>query len=70
MDLFDFNGDGRTDAGEAYTAFRIFEDCTGDSGVSGPRFACRGGRISGFDIFIIALVVYAALNTICSLLYG
>ena len=30
--MFDFNGDGVTDIGEEYLAFRIFEAVTGESG--------------------------------------
>ncbi len=27
-DLFDFNGDGKTDIGEEWLAFKMFEECT------------------------------------------
>ncbi len=27
-DLFDFNGDGETDIGEEFLAFKMFEECT------------------------------------------
>lgn len=29
--FFDFNGDGKTDLGEQYIAYRIFEECTRDN---------------------------------------
>lgn len=29
--FFDFNGDGKTDLGEQYIAYRIFEECTKDN---------------------------------------
>lgn len=29
--FFDFNGDGKTDLGEQYIAYRIFEKCTKDN---------------------------------------
>ena len=35
--LFDFNGDGKTDLGEQYVGYKIFEDVTKDSGTSVPR---------------------------------
>ena len=30
--MFDFNGDGKTDLGEEYIAYKIYEDCTKDVG--------------------------------------
>ncbi len=64
--MFDFNGDGKTDLGEQYTGYKIFEDVTksGPSGGSAPRV-----KLSGFDIVIIVLIAYCLLNTICGWLY-
>ena len=64
--MFDFNNDGHTDFGEQYVGYKIFEDCTKkDGGTFGPK---RSG-LSGFDIFILCLIGYAILNTICGWLY-
>ena len=70
-DFFDFNHDGRTDPGEQYVAYKVFEDCTKDSGgTSGsPPPVAQDRRLSGFDIFIIILLGYEVLKLICSLLY-
>ena len=65
--MFDFNGDGHTDSGEQYVGYKIFEDVTG-SGSSGNS-APRGKRVDGFTIFIIIIVAYWLLNTICDCLY-
>lgn len=64
MGMFDFNGDGHTDSGEQFTGYQVFKDVTGSSsGKSGNSFS--RGRLDGYDIFIIAIVVYAILNALC-----
>lgn len=63
--MFDLNGDGKTDLGEQYTAYKIFEDVTKDAGSPVPR----RGKLSGFDILIICLIGYAILNAVCSWFY-
>lgn len=70
-DFFDFDQNGKVDPGEQYVAYRIFEDCTKDSGgtFSYPSPVVRGRKLSGFDIFIIILLGYEVLKLICSLLY-
>lgn len=32
--MFDFNGDGHTDLGEEFLAYKIFEECTKDDDLS------------------------------------
>lgn len=58
--MFDFNNDGHTDTGEHYTGYQIFQDVTGkgSNGSSGGS----GTRLSGVDIFLIILFIYAILN--------
>jgi hypothetical protein len=70
-DFFDFDQNGKVDLGEQYAAYRIFEDCTKDSGgtFNSPSPVVRGRKLSGFDIFLIVLLVYEVLKLICSLLY-
>ena len=63
--MFDFNGDGHTDLGEQYTGYKIFEDVT----KTGPSGGTPRGKLSGFDIFMIALIAYCLLNMICGWLY-
>jgi hypothetical protein len=63
--MFDFNGDGKTDLDEQYTAYKIYEDVTKDSGTPAPA----RGKFSGFDILILCLIGYAILNTVCSWFY-
>jgi hypothetical protein len=36
LQMFDFNGDGKTDLDEQYTAYKIYEDVTKDSGTPAP----------------------------------
>ena len=61
--MFDFNGDGHTDSGEHYIGYKIFEDVTSGSG-SAPGTG-RRSKLSGWDIFLIVLIVYSILNTLC-----
>ena len=70
-DFFDFDQNGKVDPGEQYVAYKIFEDSTKDSGgtFSNPLPVVRGRKLSGFDIFLIVLLVYEVLKLICSLLY-
>lgn len=63
--MFDFNDDGHVDAGEQYIGYQIFKDVT-DSSSDGK---CSRGRLDGFTIFMIILIGYAVLNTICGWLY-
>ena len=66
--MFDFNGDGHTDAGEQWTGYQIYKDCTGQSsGNSAP--SGRGRRLNVFEIVIIVLFVWQALTWICGALY-
>ena len=60
--MFDFNGDGHTDSGEQYVGYKIFEDVTKSD--SAPAGGHRG-KLSGFDIFLIVLIAYAILNSLC-----
>lgn len=67
--MFDFNGDGHTDAGEEFMAYKIYEDCTKDSEPAMYQFTPRAKKMDGFDIFMILLIAYAVLNTICDWIY-
>ncbi len=61
MGMFDFNGDGHTDFGEQFIGYQIFKDAPGSGSGGG---APSGGRsqLSGWDIFLIVVFVYAILN--------
>ncbi len=63
--MFDFNGDGHTDNGEQFIGCQVFKDVS--SGSSGG--GCRRGRLDGWTIFLIVIIAYAVLNTVCDLLY-
>ena len=65
MSMFDFNGDGHTDSSEQFTGCQIFKDVTSGSSSGG----CRHGKIGGWTIFLIVIIGYAVLNTICDWLY-
>ena len=64
MDMFDFNGDGHLDTGEQFVGYQVYKDVT-----SGSSFGPQHGRIDGWTIFLIVVIGYAVLNTICSWLY-
>ena len=70
-DFFDFNNDGHVDPGEQYMGYKVFEDCTKDSGgtFGSKSPVVRGRKLSGLDIFLIVLLAYEVLKLICSLLY-
>ena len=65
MSMFDFNGDGHTDNGKQFIGYQIYKDTTSGSLPSGS------GRIKldGWTIFLIVIIGYAILNTICGWLY-
>lgn len=63
--MFDFNGDGHMDSGEQFVGYQIFKDVT--SGSSSGR--SRHGKLDGWSIFLIVIIGYAVLNTICGWLY-
>ena len=68
--MFDSNGDGRTDTGEEYTAYRIHEDMAGNKTDSLPRKNTRrSGKLDGFSIFIILLFVYQVFHWIADAIY-
>ena len=68
--MFDFNGDGKTDLGEEYIAYKIYEDCTKDVGSSSsPQFSPRTRKLSGTDIFCIVVFAYAILKAFCDWFY-
>ena len=62
--MFDFNDDGKTDAGEEFIGYQIFKDVTNSSSGGGYR-----GKLDGFTVIMIVLIGYAVLNTICGWLY-
>ncbi len=62
--MFDFNGDGHTDSGEEYMAYRICEDST--KGSPAPR---RAHKTDWFDVVLIGLLIYAVLDGLCRMLY-
>ena len=65
MCMFDFNGDGHTDSGEHFIGYQIFKDVTSGSSSGGYSH----GKIDGWTIFLIVIIGYAVLNTICDWLY-
>ena len=68
--MFDSNGNGRTDIGEEYTAFRIHEDMAGNKTDSLPRKNTRrSGKLDGFSIFIILLLAYQIFCWIADAIY-
>ena len=42
--MFDFNGDGKTDLGEQWVAFKIFEDCTKNNNDNNTRYTSTKTR--------------------------
>ena len=70
-DFFDFNNDGHMDLGEQYVGYKILEDCTKESGgtFGNPPPVTRQGRLSGFELIMLALLAFEVLKLICSLLY-
>ena len=66
--MFDFNGDGHTDAGEQWTGYQIYKDCTDQSSANSAPGG-RGRRLEGFEIVIIVLFVWQVLTWICGALY-
>jgi len=69
--FFDFNNDGHVDLGEQYVGYKIFEDCTKDSGgtFGSSRPAAPKHQLGGFEIFMIVMLAYVVLSFICSLRY-
>lgn len=63
-DWLDLNGDGHLDTGEQFVGYQVYKDVT-----SGSSFGPQHGRIDGWTIFLIVVIGYAVLNTICSWLY-
>lgn len=56
--MFDFNGDGKVDVGEEYTAYKIFEDVNSDSGLFSGR--SRGGDLSEKLAHFLAYMIVLA----------
>lgn len=67
--MFDFNGDGRTDAGEEFMAYQIYEDMTEKADPSPLRTSPRVKKLDGCDIFIIILFAYQILSWIADAIY-
>ena len=65
MSMFDFNGDGHTDCSEQYTGYQIYKDTTSGSSPGGFGHI----KLDGWSIFLIIIIGYAILNTICDWLY-
>ena len=60
--MFDFNGDGRTDSGEQFIDYQIFNDTTNST----SRPTAHGRRLDGWEKFCIALLIWQVI----SLLFG
>ena len=67
--LFDFDGDGRADAGEEIMAYKIFEDCTRSSEPVQYPHTSGAKKMDGLVVFMIVIIAYAILNTVCDWLY-
>ena len=65
-ELFDFNGDGKVDAGEEYCAYRMFEECTKDDEAPQSYTNCctpgRHRKNSWGWIVLILFVLYAIIK--------
>ncbi len=66
-DWLDFNGDGKVDAGEDFIGYQIYKDVTGPS----PTFGSgrSRGKLDGCTVFLIVVIAYAILNTVCDWFY-
>jgi len=57
--MFDFNGDGHTDAGEEFMAYQVYEDMTKDDGESQPtnHFSSCPSKRSGIKLWHIIVAI-------------
>ena len=54
--MFDFNGDGKTDTGERFIAYQIFEEIAN-------KPTARKGRFDIWEKIIIVLVIWTVIST-------